>query len=413
MAVLSPLPEGRKPRILLVWDYTRPDLRVPFERLAGPIDFSFLYFKLPNPERDGALPFPVYTWGTYNSPQALLRATKPDKVVFGDIETFYEVGLCVAARRMRIPTYLLAHGQRGGYEIDDAIARQALGAYAGSELKEMEIVGRGAPPKLGKSHTIGFYLRGLGAALLKNPWRWLRFTRSRSANDIAIALYFNQFEARRPDYLIDFTEENATYFQRRDGIPPDRTKLIGNPNLDDYFTAEKPAPVLPFAYALLIDTLLTAALIDAPPASEQIPFWAKLNDACLARGLRLVVKLHPRTPANLPLLAHDNITYLRQADLPALIAHASLGLAVISTLQPVLAYYCPTTVFYYRNDPYQAKLIATGSVQALPYLSFSPADIQPNASHVAQAHTPDFISSFFLHADGQATARLGTILRDA
>src|SRR5690606_18725262 len=101
----------KKPVILWCWWYDRKDLVIPLLPVMAAAENHFLFYRFAEQEKlDFEIPGSRYYWTEYKSPFHLLKAIKPDKVVFMGIENMLTIALLSACRRMEIKTFYLAHG---------------------------------------------------------------------------------------------------------------------------------------------------------------------------------------------------------------------------------------------------------------------------------------------------------------
>jgi hypothetical protein len=401
--------------ILVVWNYKRADLSEVFTRLSDSFDFHFIYYKNPSFDSNWVNPhsFQVHYWEQFTTPAKLLSQLKPRKIIFADIESYLDLALNAVSHRKRIPTYILAHGQRGGYEVHDAYKRRKVAEQnATNQSSQIPSVSY-LDPSTDRLHTLRFLLRALRWQVINPFGPWWRFLLARKYNELTIALFEHQFESRRANFYLELSEDNCSYHRVRDGVPDSRFIIIGNPAFDVFFQqAHPPVELINRPYALLLDTPADdPSVVDGPSHAQRLAFWQKLNEACYKQGLHLVIKLHPRTAQNEQLIEHSNISYFRETyTLPALIRYARFGFGVITSLLPVLAYHCPTTIFCFRDDPFQQQLVASGMVNRLDYHDYTPDTIYFESQQKSSALMQAFVSKFLFSADGLATERLRAIL---
>src|SRR5688572_18848133 len=111
-------------RVLINWYYSRFDLTEYLLNFAEEIEIVFLFKQFKEEEPDYITQhknISVVYWGNYKSPYQLLKEVSPDIVVFADLESFNQIALNVAARNTGIKTFVLQHGVRGEFEINEAL----------------------------------------------------------------------------------------------------------------------------------------------------------------------------------------------------------------------------------------------------------------------------------------------------
>jgi hypothetical protein len=387
-------------RILLNWYYFRPDLTNYLLEMTDEFELIFIFFHSPPKENNLAgitgKNVSIIYWGDFKSPYQLLNKIRPDIVVFHDIETFNQVALNVAARNKKIPTYVLQHGIRGGYEVNQALS-----------LVEKQPISLSNTT----SWSIKFFLSSFQLINICNVYSILKFIINRKKYELTRALTKSHGEWRNADYYIELSKENTSYHKERDGIADNRFLIIGNPQFDTYFQkldgnkSEEKEP-----YCLLIDCPFCEAVFQGSERmtpAEKNDYLKSISGWCRNRGLRLYVKLHPLTFNTDYLFNDGNITYFNDADITSLIEESNLVFFVhFSSLTPIIIHYKPfvflETKYLPFNDFFQTKGIEIINMEDFT----AEANVQPHSPLTAEE-----LENVLYKTDGKATERLRSILR--
>lgn len=387
-------------RVLLNWYYHRLDLTEYLLTFSEDMELVFLFKQFHEPEprfiEEGRNISAIY-WGDYDSPYELLEKVRPDIVVFADLESFNQIALNIAARNLNIKTFVLQHGIRGDYEVDEALNTKGI---AGQSLNFSPT----------SKWSVRFFAKSLRLKNLSALPRLLKFIYARKKGELTSALFKNQFELRRADYYIEFSADNAGYHKKRDGIPNERFIITGNPQFDDFFDYLN-TNSFDGSYCLLIDCpFVEAGFIKDHGIDQESKnkYLKKLDDLTLANGYKLKVKLHPLSYESRGLYESSNIEYIREADLKALTAGARMVYFVhFSSLAPVILAYKPAIYFHSVLKEHGALFNKLG-VTSFPLFEFDDSS-GINFETVPRLTLESLVS--FLHVtDGKATERVKKIL---
>ncbi|WMJ72896.1 polysialyltransferase family glycosyltransferase [Cytophagaceae bacterium ABcell3] len=380
-------------RILINWDYHRKDLTQAFFSMAEEIDFVYLYdFERPSLKCSDDLS--VVYWNDFKSAYDLLNQVKPDKVVFHDIESFYQVALNIAAKNYGIPTLVVEHGikvQHSAYAKETVKVQKSKGGYRS------------------KVQSLIFYLR---AFRLKNTFSlipFIAFIYYRYRFGITNGLAKCRFSLRKADMYVNFTETNAAGLIERDGLKEEDLKYIGNPNYDDFFQyCNKNASFERKDFYLLIDAPFVEDSNFSMPVEVKNKFYDKLNAFCKARGSRLKVKLHPKSYSQSYFLRDSNIEYITECSTMEYILKAKgCFLIHISTLSPLAILYSKC-IFFDTYPVFNKNITALNVVPVLDFWDFNIENIA--FKHLDTNKEQVLKETFFKYTDGKATERLRNIL---
>lgn len=377
-------------RILFNWYYHRPDLTRHLLQIGREHDLFFI--DRHSPDRFSVEGSKVLYWGDYNSPYALLKAVRPDKVVFSDIESFPQVALNIASRNLGIPTFVLQHGTHGAFQVHQASDQPQT-------------------PALSKTSfwTMNFLARALSLRNKTFVLELVKFVYDRKRFALISALRRNRYEFRRADCYIEFSSENAGYFKARDGVPEERFVYIGNPAYDELF--QRAASFEAKNYALLIDAPFLEAGDFAHgriSADEKATYLTRLDRAFALRGMPLRVKLHPLSyGAELPAL--PNTEYVRDADIVPLVGGCKVAISVhYSTMSAPILHLKPYYAFTSGMTP-ETPFLQQPTASVRDLLHFDPTALGEPSEPLPWEIVKDYVYS----TDGQAGARLQHILFDA
>ena len=386
------------PKILLCWGYHRLNWVEPFEKLNGEFEFSFLYYRSADEEREVHTSCRRIYWHDYSSAFEILDSVRPDKVVLMSVDSGYAVALNLACQRRGVPTYILQHGLTRTLP-EYLSMRQTRGGAVGDEA-------------LGgsKFRTLGFLFRSLS---LHQLWRlphlfayfWLQAKRGSWHAQKRLGS-----RATRPDFYICYTANNAQVYRELDASSVNRTFLIGIPEFNEFFTRRPHSPRgeyymlvdQPWAQNQYCETDITK--------DDMINMYLTLARYCQERNRKLVVKLHPESYGYDWLPEHPAIEWKRDADNFVLITESDCVFGSNSTLMLPALYYRPCFLIYYEPTAFSLDVCQCGLAQGcelkaltLDQIYFS--DFQPE-SH---AHTY-FTKRYLDPADGQTLNRLADVL---
>ena len=280
-----------KTKVLLVWWYDRNDLIAPFIKMKDDIEFTCLFYRFKEQENlSFEMPFPRIYWTDYSTPQQLLNAIKPDKVVFMGIENFLTFGLNIAAKNKNIPTYYLFHG----LNFNSVEERVNLGLDSLENKLENVVDIRYFEKNIfytkQKYHSILFFFYALlHYKCILNCLPIIKFLIDyKNMSNRLVFLTTNKEEFRLPSHYILMSKAASNYFVERDGIDESRMMFIGPYMSDEMYGNYEGISTIPYKYILLIDQNI--ALFDISEKNEII---SKLRLRAAELQLKLLVKVHP------------------------------------------------------------------------------------------------------------------------
>lgn len=391
-------------RILIDWYYERQDLTEYLLEFESSIEFVFLL-----KQDSESLPsyFDSYTnisfvnWSKFKTPGKLLQNVKPDAVIFSDLEAFNQIALNIAARNRRIKTFVLQHGQRGAFEVEDAVA-------ISSSLKSAVQISSTS------WRTFCFLFSSLRLRNIKSMPALLKFILARKTNELTVALQKNKFELRRADFYIEFSNENAGYHKERDGVPENRFVITGNPLLDtyfDYFKKSQLDETIENNFYLLLDCPFTEANFiggKTMTLEEKRSYLQSINSLAKAQKMKLIVKLHPLSYKTSGLPVDNNIIYEKECDVKKLTKEASLIFFVhFSTISPVLLAFKRCIYFnspYINHNEIYNKL-GVRSFELFPFSCTAP-DLEEEIPYADEKE----LTNYIFKDDGKARERIFNVI---
>lgn len=388
-------------KILFNWYYHRQDLTSYLLAFAKDAELVFLYRQFPD-EVPGYLKgiknISFIYWSDFGSTGQLLKKVNPDLIVFADLESFNQIALNIAARNKHIPTYVLQHGVRGSFEVEEALALS----------DETESNYRLSPTSF---WSLRFFLSSLNFKNLVHLPILVRFIIDRKRGELTASLHKHQFELRRADQYIEFSEENSGYHKMRDGIPEDRFILTGNPSFDDYFAFlnRHNKPDNPPFY-LLIDCPFTEAnfLKDHGITPEKKNEYLKrLADWSAANGGQLKVKLHPLSYHTEGFYQDGSIEYIRNTDLKDLTGRARAVFFVhFTSLAPIILAYKPAIYFHSVLESHRTHFRQLG----VPVLDLFEFNLNATIPETVKRVDETVLMPYLYKTDGRAAERIRQIL---
>ena len=321
-------------RILFNWYYHRQDLTEYLLETFADHQLYFLFYAKEEQVPEYLHKYSNVTiifWNDFNTPYKLLKSINPDCIVFHDIESFYQVGLNIAAKNSQVLTFVLQHGLRSGYDVNYILENS-------SPHQKMTVSDTSLK-------TLFFFLSSLRFRNLSSAFRLIKFIVDRKAFELTRALKRNQFSLRHADYYIEFSELNTTYQKERDNIPIDKFIITGNPLFDGYINDFKTehANKKTGDYVLLIDGPLECDNgVDIPHLTleEKNRYLLQIANLSGKEGFPLKVKLHPKSYATSNLVFTKNLVYCRNENIIQLAKDARYIIFIhYSSVTPVILFY--------------------------------------------------------------------------
>lgn len=292
----------------MVWWYDRNDLIAPFIKMKDDIEFICLFYRFKEQENlSFEMPFPRIYWTDYSTPQQLLNAIKPDKVVFMGIENFLTFGLNIAAKNKNIPTYYLFHGLNTESVEERITMHQDFLENTPKNMDKRYVESNEYYTKK-KFHSVLFFTASLlHFRSVKYYFKVIKFILDyRRHDNILSFMLLHKEEFRLPSHYILMSKAASNYFVERDGIDENRMMFIGPYMSDEMYGNYEGISTIPYKYILLIDQNI--ALFDISEKNEII---SKLRLRAAELQLKLLVKVHPADLHADKILHNDDVILVK------------------------------------------------------------------------------------------------------
>ena len=403
----------RKPRILLCWGYYRKGWIEVFEKLNDDFEFHYLFWLTKEDELEIYTECPRHYWEDFKSGQDILRKIQPDKVVFMDVNNLVTLSLQFACKRKSINTYVLQHGLfhdlKTNLYLDEQMAKNKI------TISNYDTTKRKYKWRFLQLFLIlrSITFRELPYLFKLISWQW----DERKMLHLK-ALSRHKYSFRQCDHYIVYTKFNGQYFKEINGISEEKMLPVGVPEFDNFFNHPDihSARNRSSDYNLLIDSALTYnevfktnGIVDQKSYNE---FLCRINQVSLLNGKRLLVKLHPFSYQNANFLQHENIEYIKDADMVKLIMNADHIFGFDSTLMLIAMYLKPTILFSIHDFGYLQ--LSAKKISAAPVLKFDEFTIdelqQAMLFKASDKAIQDLIDRFLYATDGKSYTRIASIL---
>ena len=394
---------ARRLRVLLCWGYHRRGWIAPFEELDREFEFHYVFHRRKQEEECSHTKRPRYYWNDFHSAQQLLDQIRPDRLVFMSLAGLRAIALNMAARRRRIPTFVLQHGYFRSLE--DYLALPAAQPSAVDEDKTAQAQSAW--------RAVRFMLRSNAIVEPIDSIRAVAMLLVSRRTDLYRSQLRFRFRGRLPDRYITYSEATSQIHRQLDNASSSSIVPIGMPEFDPVFRRLAMTELRSSTKVLLIDSPNAGNRygVATTTIERKARFLRELADSLAERGYKLVVKLHPETyDADwLP----PEIEYVRDHDVGQLIeeAHACVGFDSTLTIPAVIAR--PALLFELCESTLTADARALGVATVLRGLEWKSEHLDTLLDK--QERSPEQIDRFtrrFAHvADGNATKRLGDALR--
>lgn len=401
-----PLP-ARRLRVLLCWGYYRKGWIAPFEQLENELDFEYIFYLRKEDEEASFTERPRHYWEDFRSAQQILDELAPDRIVFMSLSGLRPIALNMAARQSGIPTFILQHGYFRSLEDYAALAATSRGTTQTTATPKRSSSPVRAARFLLSSHFAREPLEcGRALAML---------AMSRRESHYRSQLRF-RFRGRMPDWYITYSESTSEIHRQLDGAEDHSIIPIGIPEFDPVFRRLADREVQRDESVLLIDspTAENRYGVTSMTVDQKVRFLEGLSSRLALRGRRLVVKLHPETYEANWLPHHPNTTYVRDADVAALISRADACVGFDSTLVIPAIIARPTMLLDLCESTLTREARRLGVATVVPGFEYTDEQLD-SVLEATSRPTPNldaFTRSFAHAADGRATERLAAAIRE-
>jgi len=396
----------RRTRVLLNWDTTRKDLLEPFISLRSDIEFIVIW-RNDSGESKVNHPFSQIYFRDFKSPYQLLKRIKPDKILFFNLSSFPQIALNLAAKNLRIPTYVMHHGIHHSDSLNHS-----------RQIEKYELNKKGN--LINNVSSVLFYFSALRIKNVNQLFKYIYFAWLRQRRNILVAMEKCVFDARLPDHYINLSPHNAIITKIIDHVTDDdKFQYIGHPFFDNILCelnclGEKQVNAEE-RYFLLIDfpNLHHLLFFKMITPEKKVELYQRLSALAKSMGCRLKIKLHPmgyKSPHN---YQDDNTDLIREANMASLIHNARECFSFVSTLLVPVIYhrkYC--YIFSLGTDSqFQKELIELGVARGLDANRFDGKEVfTQQEGKISPSAYETFVNRYLYYTDGRATERLGNIL---
>lgn len=384
-------------RVLFNFGYYRKGWIAPIESLGPEIEIIYIFYISKEQERESFTNHRVVYWDDFTSAQHLLDELSPDSIVFMSIDSLYSISLNYVARERGVSTFILQHGVYSTYKEYRQRDRRT---------KKIEVKKTSVPTV--KSNASGFFKSSVS---LKDLFSFLKFPAylfAKRSEGVFFANYWLTFSAKKPAYYISYTPHTARFFQETENPREQQLLFIGNPDMDPFFTPPQTNPFSEKFYLLIDQAMADNRYGQVIYTTDQVTeFYLKLNEFCLLKGARLKVKLHPESYHSAWLPKHENIDWIKDGDLPALIHHAEGCFGYFSSLIIPALYFNKCVLFKVVNHDLATDAAAWGLAQLLDY-NFTIDQIDFSA--VTKKDLNAFVNRYLHFKSGTSSQRLQEIL---
>lgn len=388
-------------KILLVWQYYRPDFIETFKNISHDYEFIFLAEIFPKTSTDFVRDFAsIIYWKDFPHAQAILENIKPDKVIFMGLEGLISITLNAKAKEKKIPTYYLQHGLYSS--IDNYIDLQKTNIQLNKKENSYKTF----------IFQFIFYVKTFSFNI-KSYHYLIKYTINKFSKKTQIEFLINNpIENRKANYYIAYTKQNLESIAIRDKIPEDIIIPIGIPKLDKYFKEYDIERNVTENYVLLIDTPLVEinnpnGSVEKKNISAEIAntFYRQLNNFAKKNNLKLKIKLHPYNYASTFYLKDNNITYLKDCDIDNEILKSKYIVSFYSTLMLQIVLTKPFLIIKYDTKTLISEIEETLSIQ---FPKITDTNIDFKFFHLSNYPSlkEELIRKYVYKTDGNATIRL-------
>ena len=402
--------ETQKKKILLFWGYNRKAWVNYFDPFKDQFDFVYLFHLDKAEEKDNFTDLPVVYWKDYTSAQEIIRAHNPDKIIFMGVTGVHTIALNRVAQKKGIPTAVLQHGMFHSLEkylqLQDAQDKRRAEEPSAKTSSQNE----------DRNFLLKFYFNSLGWFNL-NAWFFILKMQllKRRMNEI-LALSKLQSKFRMATEYWVFTIKNAEIYQSRDGVPTDKMRAFGNPEIDDFVKHSETSERAEEAYYLLVDqSFAEIKAFNSPgygPSKEAVlNFYSKLADFAKQDGRKLKVKLHPYSyESDFFEVLKDNIEFVRDAKVLSLVMNSDAVFGFFSSLMAPAIYYKPCVLFrMFDHSDFINRVENLGLAQVLEFDKFKIEQIELPSLKPADG-LAKFAEEYIMHTDGKNKDRLRELL---
>ncbi|MBB1287124.1 hypothetical protein HRH25_22285 [Flavisolibacter sp. BT320] len=278
-------------------------------------DFTYLYYMYPYEETTSFTTCRRIYYTQFGSPGKLLKAIKPEKVIFMGLDGLQSIAINIECKKQGIPTFLMVH----------AGAALSVEDYDAIKLNNRKLLQETKSRLQWWLFTFSFLLKALGIRYLHHLPILLRYQWQKTKMHPIQALKKNRTLLRLPGKYLVYSDLDVAFFKQQDNATDKDFIILGNLEIDKFIdhkdnTSEE-------KYLLYIETPLSQlegqefdfAVLQP---SEYNRLIENINRYAMQNGYKLRIKLHPYSYSNTYLFKHPNISYLKNCDIVPLILGA-------------------------------------------------------------------------------------------
>lgn len=355
-----------KPIVLFNFGYHRRSWIEPIEALEEKIEIVYLFFIDKSLDKNSFTKKKVIYWNQFKSADDLLNYVKPEKIVLMSLFSGLEILLNYCAKKRNIRTFILQHGMYSNYK-----------DYRSREESRIDRI-PGVENSLVSFRTIDFFRNSLNyrdvISFILFPFYYFLLKRK----GFWVASKLVKFDARKPDFYICYTAQNAKIHLELDNPKKSQLFYIGIPDLEKYFKHKHLHNSNVQPYYLLIDQPFAEnqfgevlfSINDIKNHYEKLLNYARSNEAVLK------IKLHPENYNASWIPDLQGLEFIRDySNLPELIASAKGCFGYFSTLMLPAIFLNDCVLFKVSENEFQKDVSSLGLATLLEFKSYSVDDI--------------------------------------
>ena len=392
-----------RPRVVLCWPYHRRGYVAAFEALRDRFDFVFVSSIRQSADEAIHTDLGRAYFGDYSSAREMLRALRPDAVLFMAVEDARSIATNLAAQALGIPTMLYQHGLFLDLEGYRAVHR----AWRSQPVAHV--------PGAGGGDSLSFLLKSARTRQFPSVAAAVAYLLVARREGTLEANVRMRGRFRLPDSFIRYTARASRIYEQVHGASAKNSHFIGNPEYDAYISAlQRPLP-RESGHVLLVDSPLTGNRWGKifRDRDEVVACYERLRVFARARGQRLLVKLHPESYADDWRPNWPDVEWLRDCDVPTLMRGASVVFSMPSTLMipaALLNKLCIIEAFPHDDI---GRLEALGVAVVMRDINSDPETVDFGSITKSGAEFEIFVRDYFHSLDGSATSRLGDAIHSS
>lgn len=278
-------------------------------------------------EHDGFSSYDISYYKTWNL-YKVLKKERPDVLVMLNIYFLTDKAIITFCKKLGIKTVFLAHGQFGLANDYNVYAK------INAEIKKNIL------SKIRKDTVITLANYWVASLYQKKILRFFKTIVSVMKDPLSMTLHTKYSEELSADEILVYFERDKKTLVDIRKFPEEKITVVGNPELDDFVNSNI-IPERDFReqigigdnpYLLYLDDgYVQAGRLNKEDWENHL---SEINALANAAGLRLIIKLHPRTQKTdfIEFLDHEDIkAFNKGIDFKSLIYYSSLVTSLMST----------------------------------------------------------------------------------